>query len=249
MKILPMLLINLVCVGGGLVIYDQMRGDDSQTTYAESGVDPVEFADLQSAVANMKAGDHEPALRSSGDENLLRRLEAIEKRFGASAGGTTAAPSAEGGSDNAAPNASGSPITVVGEDGPNAEEVRRFRKLMDAANEQRRMEREREQLATLLERLEITMDDKQTDQYLTARRARQESMRKVFTGLQRGEGVDREAMMEQINAGRAKVNEEFAVVINKFLPSGDAAKLVEHEGQSRWGSAMRTSGDRGRRGR
>ena len=126
----------------------------------------------------------------------------------------------------------------------------RFRKLMDAANEQRRLEREREALARTLEQLDIEMDDKQKEQYLAARQDRREAMGKMWQKLRenRTPETSREEIMEQMNAGRDKVNEEFAITLNKFLPAGDATKLVNHEGNNRW-SSMRRGGDRGRGGR
>ncbi len=249
MKILPILLINLVVTGGALVIYDQMQGDKPGGTY-DMGADGVDLSDIEARIASIEArGDNAPGLATAGGEAILRRLEALE-----AGNGSSTADGSEGGMRTAdAPAGSGAPSSgsyTAAEGDVSEEEINRFRKVMDAANEQRRLEREREQLANLLERLEISMDDKQQEKYLAARRDRQTKMRDVFRNLRRGEGVDREQMMEQINEGRAKVNEEFAVVINKFLPSGDAAKLVEHEGNNRWGGMTRRMGsDGGRRGR
>ena len=246
MKILPILLINLVVTGGALVIYDQMQSEGGSATYDMSGADAVEIADLETRLARLENSGGQPALAGAADEGLLRRVEALEAR---QAGGSSASrASGDAGSADAPARADGGPITSFSEDGDiSDDDVNRFRKLMDAANEQRRLEREQEQLANLLERLEISMDDKQQEQYLGARRERQRKMGEMFRNLRRGPDVDREQMMEQINGARTKINEEFAVTINKFLPSGDAAKLVEHESSSRWGSAMR-GGDRGRRG-
>ena len=245
MKILPILLINLVVTGGALVIYDQMQSEGDGTAYDMSAPDGVELADIETRLARLEGTEGQPGLAGAGDETLLRRVEALEARAGTS----PSASGSTGGSDGEtmARGPDGGPITSFSEEGDVSDaEVSRFRKLMDAANEQRRLEREREQLANLLDRLEISMDDKQQEQYLSARRDRQRKVGEMFRNMRRGPDVDREQMMEQINQGRTKINEEFAVTINKFLPSGDAAKLVEHEGSNRWGTAFR--GDRGRRG-
>ena len=244
MKMLPILLINLVVTGGALVIYDQMQGESRPVTYGMDGADPVVLGDIESRLMRLEeAGGGAPALAGAGSESILRRLEALEQRPSGPAGSR---PRPDAGSDEDAGHAStDGPILSFSEDGDvSDDDVRRVRKLMDAANEQRRLEREREQLARLLERLEIRMDDKQQEQYLAARRDRQEKMGTLFRNLRRGPDVDREQMMQQINEGRAKLNEEFATTINKFLPSGDAAKLAEHESSSRWGGMAR-GGDRG----
>lgn len=244
MKILPILLINLVVTGGALVIYDQMHSESNVPSYDTAGPDSIDLADIETRLAQLERRDGTPGLAGAADATLLRRVEELEAR----AGGTSSASggTAESGGSMTAGGPDSGPITSFSEEGDVTDaEVSRFRKLMDAANEQRRLEREREQLANLLERLEISMDDKQQEQYLTARRDRQRKVGEMFRSMRRGPDVDREQMMEQINQGRTKINEEFAVTINKFLPSGDAAKLVEHEGSNRWGTAFR--GDRGGR--
>jgi len=239
MKILPILLINLAVTGGALVIYDQMQGEAGSATYDMAGADSVAMADVETRLARLEKNTAAPALAGAGNEGILRRLEALEGSRADS--GTRPSESGMASADGPAGSNAG-PITTFSDDGDVSDgEVRRFRKLMDAANEQRRLEREREQLASLLERLEIEMDDKQQEQFLTARRARQEKMGQMFRDLRnnREPGGDREQFMTKINEGRAKLNEEFAVQINKFLPSGDAAKLVEHENSNRWGGMAR----------
>ena len=61
MKILPILLINLVVVGGGLVIYDQMRADTPQAAYATDGLDGVELADIKSRLGRLEGAGQQPA--------------------------------------------------------------------------------------------------------------------------------------------------------------------------------------------
>ncbi len=244
MKILPILLINLVVTGGALVIYDQMHGESAGTTYAMGGADPVEIEDIKTRIARLESSGDQPALAGGADASVLSRLEALERR---EVGGTRRPVSDGPEGEGPAAGSHAGPVTTFSEEGDISDaEVSRFRKLMDAAREQQRLEREREQLANLLERLEISMDDKQQEQYLGARRERQRKIGELFRGMRRDPDVDREQVMEQINAGRAKIHEEFAVTLNKFLPSGDAAKLAEHEGNSRWGSMRRGGG--GRRG-
>lgn len=249
MKILPILLINLVMVGGALVIYDQMQSSSGGATYDMSGADPVDLADIETRLARLESREGQPALAGGGNESILRRLEALER---SSPGAATVAAgdsgSAEPSSDAPSRPDSG-PITSFSNDGDITEgEVSRFRKLMDAANEQRRLEREREALARTLEQLDIEMDDQQKEQYLAARQERRRMMGEMWQKLRENRTPDtpREEIMEQMNAGRDKVNEAFAITLNKFLPTGDATKLVNHEGNNRWGS-MRRGGDRGGR--
>lgn len=240
MKMLPILLVNLVVTGGALVIYDQVRSDPATATYGVGGAeaaDPVRLADVETRLGRLENGAGQPALATGGDENLARRLDSLERALagGGSPGGRPSpGPIAVEGAERPPLAAAGDGGGYEQDGGPSSDEVRRFRALMDAANEQRRTEQEREQLAQVLTRLEITMDEKQTAQYLDARRARQEATGELFRGMRRGPDVDREQVMEQINQGRAKISEEFAINISKFLLPGDAAKLVEHENNNRW---------------
>ncbi|MDJ0523162.1 MAG: hypothetical protein QNJ90_13920 [Planctomycetota bacterium] len=245
MKLLPILLINAVLVGGGIVIYDQLRDEGPATSYEASGVDPVEVQNLRDRIAALEG--RTPGLKATGiDSNLLARLEKLEGRLASREPMRSSAPDQ--------PSSSGStdggmamPELAEGEE-PAREDVQRFRRMMEAAEQLRREERERERLLASLKDLEITLSEKQTDQLMTAtrdyRRKIGEMWRTAFSGA-RGPDGDREAAREKARQGMESLREDFAVTINKFIPSGDAQKIVENIGRV----GGRGFGGMGRRGR
>jgi hypothetical protein len=250
MKLLPILLMNVALVGGGIVIYDQMREDAPATTYAAGGIDHVDVAGLSERIAALEG--RAPGLRATGiDAGLLARLETLESKL------AVRAPADSGGDVDDTPSAPGTDGDMAMpklDDGvePSTDEVRRFRKMMEAAEQLRRDERERDRLLAQLKELEVTLNPKQTDQLISATRDYRSKIgdvwRKSFSGA-RDAGADREAMREQARQGMETLKEEFAVTINKFIPAGDAQKIVENMGRvgGRGFGAMSAPGRRGGR--
>ena len=251
MKILPILLINLVVTGGALVIYDQMQDEGPQTTYEMGGgLDPVTLTDIETRLDRLERDEGQPMLASDMGDSLRRRVEALERRAGGSAAVRPAGDEGSEGPSDAPSTASTGPGPIFSEEsGITEDDVTRFRQLMDAANEQRRLEREREQVTNMLARLDITMDEKQKDQYIAVRRDRQRKIMEVLRNRPRGPEVDHEQVRADIEAKSAVIRDEFSTALHKFLPSSDAAKLVEEEGNSRWGRFGRGGDQQQRRRR
>lgn len=230
MKLLPILLMNVALVGGGIFVYDQMREEGPATTYESSGADHVEIAGLADRVAALEG--RTPGLRATGvDAGILARIEALESKSAVRA--PDAASSGSAGETPSTAGTDGGMAMPTLDDGvePTADEVQRFRKMMEAAERMRREERERDRLLAQLKELEISLNPKQTEQLMSATRDYRSKIgdvwRKSFSGA-REPGADREAMREQARQGMETLKEEFAVTINKFIPSGDAQKIVEN---------------------
>ncbi len=251
MKLLPLLLINASLVAGGIVIYDQVRSDGPSTTYHEGGVDAVAMAELTDRIAALEGGS--PTLKASGtNPQILARLEALEKSGAVSVATNESASDtvADGGTAGSGTPGGGMALPDIEEgEAPSADDVRRFRKLQEASDQLRRDERDRERLLATLKELEITLDPKQTNKFISAQRDYRgkigEMWRKAFSGG-RAQGADREAMRETARAGMETLREDFSVTINKFIPSADAQKIIEN--MNRFGGR---GGDMGgmRRGR
>jgi len=243
MKLLPIVLINAVLVAGGIVIYDQVRGDGPATTYAtDGGGDDVQIAQITERVAALEG--RAPTLRATGsDPRILARLEALETRAAVRApSGGTSTPDADGAAP--AEDALALPDVPEGEQ-PANEDVRRFRRLMEAAEQQRRDERDRERLLAVLKDLDITLNAEQTNKLVAAQRDYRSKVgdvwRKAFSGI-REAGADREGMREAARQGMEGLRDQFGVTINKFVPSADAQKIIENMnrigGRSFGGGAM-----------
>ena len=228
MKMLPILLINVALVGGGIVIYDQLRGDAPHATYDTVSADNVQLSDLASRLARLEENAGAPMLRASGGDGLAKRIEMLEQRLadGPPPPRGDAPASADG--EERPPLARPEIPVGDGEDAQAAdEELRWFRRMRDADDLARREEREREQLTRMLASLEISLNPEQTDKLLVAQRDMRTKMGEIWRGVPRGPDVDREQLRQEMGQKMETIRDEYAVTINKFIPAGDAAKIVE----------------------
>lgn len=246
MKMLPFLLMNLVVVGGGIAAYDHLRADDPATMTDVAAIDPVDLAAMEDRIVERLNSADQPVLRASGvDPRLTARIEALEKHMGARA--PVDAGSASPSSSVSEKPAEGFAMPALSEGGevePSEDEVKRFRKIMEAAERQRRDEREAERLQQMLARLEIDLNPEQQKQLLEAqrgfRRKMGETMRTAFQG-----GGGREAAREAMEGLR----EEYTTTLTKFLSVGDAQKIVENGGMRGFGGFRGRDGGAGAAGR
>lgn len=246
MKMLPILLINIALVGGGLIIYDQLRSDAPNATYQTGGVDGVQISNLEDRIARLEQRGETPMLRSSGGEGLAQRVEALEQRF-ANVPPPPAGPRPEAGDGTRPPMPR--PDAASGDDPqsqPSDEELQWFRRMREADEQARREERERDQLTRMLKGLDITLDKQQTDKLLTAQRDMRKKMGEVWRNVRRGPDVDREQVRQEMGQKMEQIRDEFSVTINKFIPAADATKIVESS--NRFGRGFMGAGG-SRRGR
>jgi len=227
MKMLPLLLINVALVGGGLVIYDQLRSDAPSATYHTGGVDPVQVSDLESRIARLEQSSGAPMLRTGGTEALVQRLESLEQRLAR----VPPPPRPDGppAADDPRPPLERPEMAATGDPAaqPSEDELRWFRRMREADEQARREERERQQLATMLSSLEINLDEQQMDKLVVAQRKMRDQMGDIWRNVRRGPDVDREQVRQEMTQKMDSIREEFSVTINKFIPAADAAKIVE----------------------
>lgn len=241
MKILPILLINAVMVGGGIVIYDQLQDDAPAPTYQESsGLTDDVLARLDERYLGQDSGG-EPLLQATGtDPRLLARLDALEKRLAMRAAPSKSAPAEETAEDSNSPLAR--PEVAMDGVEPSDEEVERFRKIQQRADELRRAEQERERLTRFLDRIEVDLTEEEQDKLLATQRSYRrkfgEKMREIWQS-----GDDREVMRESMRTLGETMREEVSVEIQEYLSVGDAQKITENLNQ-----LVRGFGGRGGRG-
>lgn len=237
MKLLPILLLNLLTVAGGVVIYDQLRGDAPEAGYDDVVMSEVDLearvAALERDVARARS-DSAPMLRSEGaDPRLLARLADLERRLGAIA----AAPVRAEGSSEASAAADGPgegmslPTYVEGED-PTADQVSAYRKLQAAARRQDRLEREMKRVDQTLKDLDIDLGAGQKSKLASAYMDFQERRSTLFRSAMEKARETREAggeanWSEVMTEARNTVQQEFSVKISSFIPSADAQRISE----------------------
>jgi len=234
MKLLPILLLNILTVGAGVVIYDQLRAD-TPTAYDEVALGEsdleVRVAALERDAAHMR-GESAPMLQSEGaDPRLAARIEDLERRLAAAP-----PPRADG---PAQPRAAGEdtgggmamPVYLDGEE-PSADEVSAYRKLQAAARHQERLEREMKRVDQTLKELEIDLGPGEKTKLASAYMAFQERRSTLFRSAMSKARETREAggeanWAEVMTEARNAVQQEFTVKISSFIPSADAQRISE----------------------
>lgn len=250
MKILPLLLVNLAMVGGGIAAYDHWQGEDS--TSSQIGVPAVDSVDLAALEARLVArfGAGQAGLSASGiDPRVLGRLEALEGRIAsAPPPGSSNRPEPAAGTEGPAPDdglASPEGTQDTGPE-PSETEVRRFRRLMERAEQLRRDEREMERVDQMLTRLEINLSPAQKQKYMDAQRAMREKVGETWRQAMQG-GGGREAAQ----AAMQGLRDEFTTELTKFMSIGDAQRITEEGASMMRGFGALAGGDgdvRARRG-
>ena len=226
MKLLPILLLNVVTVAGGLAVYDQMRSDGPAATEEALSADFVTQDELSRALK--RVGQSAPMLSATGGESrLAERVAELESRLSAPPAPVRAAPAAS--EDDAPPVAGGMASPVIAGDEPTAEEVARMRKVMAKAEAQRRAEREIERLDRTLERLEITLNPSQKTKVIAAQAGYRSKIGNVWRSAFAGGGT-REESMDTARKAMEGLRQELTTELTEFMPSGDAQKLSEGMG-------------------
>jgi hypothetical protein len=222
MKLMPILLINVVTVGAGIALYDHFKGEpEPAVETAMGGLDTVDLAALEDRIMErVNAG--QPGLKVAGtNPSVLARLDALESRA-SGAPAPVATESAPGETGSAPAGTFAAPDLAGGTGEPTEDEVRRFRKIMERAEEMRRDERDLQRLDGMLTRLEITLDLDQKKKLLTAQRDFRRKVSETWRNAMR-DGGGRDAARAAMDGLR----EEFTTEITKFMSIGDAQKISE----------------------
>ncbi len=231
MKLPLILLLNLLVTGTGIFVYDALRSD------GPTGLDATVVADrsqLEARVDALEARmiDEGPQLRSIDNQDLLDRILVLESdlraaRTAGPAAAEVGGPIERGTSDGLASRVDDA--LPLG-DGDLAElderDVAKVQRLMEAAEQKRREEREIQRLDRTLERLEIQLSDEDKKRVRDAQADFRSTLQQAFRrGPQPGQTEEdrREARRTVLDTART----EFTTSLESFLPSSDAEPLVQ----------------------
>ena len=231
MKLLPILLLNVVTVGAGIFIYDQVRTDSADPT--EYGVLDADDSALEKRVAALerRAQDNAPMLTSDGgNANLVARLDELERKFERAP--TAVVEESEDEQPRTASNAGSALPSLDNVAEPTPEDVAKYRKLQEAAREAERLERERRRIDETLTRLEINLSDVQKDKLAQAFTSFQDRRREVFSSVRTKANEIRESGGEPdwrqlMTEAQTTAQNEFTIKISSFIPEADAQKISE----------------------
>lgn len=236
MKLLPILLLNVLTVAGGVVIYDQLRSDEPAGGYAalslEESALETRVAALERDVARAR-GDSAPMLQSEGvDSRLAARIDDLERRLAAAPPPPADAPPSPRatGEEHGGGNMS-LPTYLEGEE-PTQDEVSAYRKLQAAARHQDRLERELKRVDQTLKELDISLGDddkkKLASAYLEFQERRSTLFRSAMSKARETREAGGEANWSEVMAeARTTVQQEFSTKISSFVPAADALKISE----------------------
>ena len=246
MKLIPMLLINLACVGVGIGVYDMVKSDGS----AAEGRTPelLTGSDLEERVAKLEAAGPRGPLLSGPEAPRLTEaqvMDLIEKhmpeRAGAPAGdGATAAVITEA-------------IAVAAD--PDETQVAAFRQMLEKVEAVRRQEREVERTKARearararLDRLDMGLTDDQKSEILSMAKAHGEKLRSTVRKL-RESGAEREEWREVMRATRDDLVKSVETIVSTEEDAQKVVRAVTSGGMRRGFGGADGGGGGGRAGR
>lgn len=245
MKLLPILLVNMLVTGGGLVIYDQLRDDAPAQTPSED----VELSLEPELIEDTTTRVEQAELIGSGTDSLFRDLEK-QKREIAELRGLVAKLVKSGGDISAIEGGTAGPLPSMElPDLPEDAEpedfdertIRVLRQHLDEIERQRRQERVVEGINRQLERLGVELSDTQRDDVVAATVTMRDKIRDVWRNARGLDEEGRAALREEMT----KVQDEYKTSLYNFLPASDADKIVEGMGNGGGRAFGMTGGRRG----
>lgn len=226
MKVLPLLLLNLATVGVGILVYDHLRDDSVEPG---AGVSEVrsESASLEPRVEALEA-ERRPMMGGGAmDPRVVKRLDALEEMLReqekSAASTTLPADGEESPADAEAKRADPDQLSEA--------EVKRWRKVRDAARRLDTLEKNRKRFDLALDKLSIPLTPRQRDKIHAAYAAFEprvsEIWREIKTQAQEtvaaGGTADRKTLVQQ---GMAQIEQEFAGTLTGIVHAADAEAVA-----------------------
>lgn len=256
MKIGPYLLINLIVVGGGLFLYDSLKGDSPARVSDSGAFDPLQADDVGQPPARDPA-DATPAMLSGGGPEALAsrvgHLESILRDLRREIARTSASSST--GSGGAALPAGGQLPSLASEDYVEGEEptynektLTTIESYMDEINRRKTEERQRNRVTAEIKRQGLDLTEGQTKDVVEITLAYQTKSREL---VRKGWPRDETGRTGRKEAYKA-LQDEYSASIHELLPAADAEKIMESRiarglGFFAGGSTSRRAVDRGNR--
>jgi len=223
-KVAPLVALNVLLVGAGLVAYDVVRGvepagDDPHAALAEQ-LDLLQerVDDVERRVAGAGRGDGERRV-SPQVLDIEARVAALEKPRALPA--TSVAPAR-------APEAAAAAAPEAARDAPISDvEVERVRLALERLEQRRERERAARMLDGLLDRLGVALAEEQKQRLADELNAYRDGVRESLRGA-RESGLSREdvtAAMDDLRAG-------FTTRLELFMDAADAKAVSDEIGSS-----------------
>jgi len=228
MKILPMLLLNLVLVGGALVVYDRMRSEPAPATIAMEG--DADTADFEQRLRVLEVR-RRPVLQSAGtDPRLVERLEAVEAALAARVM-TDDRPGDGGDRAGGAPSQDAAQPSLASADEPTANEIRRFRRLAEAVRREVGIEKNAARVDKAVDKLSLNLSRRQRRKVAEAFTTFQPRINQIWgeaknrarQTAKEGGAVNRAEIVETTTA---LIQQEFVATINDTVSSADAESIA-----------------------
>ena len=228
MKILPMLLLNLVLVGGALGVYDRMRSEPVPALQAIEG--DSDTAGFEARLQALEA-ERRPVLQSAGtDPRLTERLAVVEAAL---AGRVTMddRPGDEPDLAGRAPSQDAVQPPLASADEPTANEIRRFRRLAEAVRREVNIEKNAARVDKALDKLSLNLSKRQRRKVAESFTAFQPRINQIW-----GEAKDRArqtvkeggavSRAEVVETTTALIQQEFVATLTDSVSSADAESIA-----------------------
>lgn len=225
MRVLPLLLMNAAVVGLALLAYDQLR--DQAPAGGANLDDASALSALEERVVALERSKPVELRTDGGMSSLRQRIEALEAGL-ATARAAAAVPSSETvGRPGVAP--SSETVARPGSAEPTDDELRRFRRMRDAARAKERGDKERKRLDLALAKAGIPLAPKQREQVLATQKQFAARRTELWgeakrRGAEEGANADWPTIIRETNG---LVRREFSTQIAEFLPQADADAVAE----------------------
>lgn len=238
MKLLPLVLTNLLCVGVGIGAYDLIKSDGSAVSNNGGDVSLIDGSELAARVAALESSSPNGPLLTGPDAPTMSENDVLTliRKHAKNTGGEVSS------GDGTTVAVTRPKVEIKAED----YQVEAFRGMMEKVEAQRRTEREEERakasldrLSKRLDRLELGLNDNQKQEIMKIHEGHRAKMRDTFTKL-RESGAGR----EEFRAAIDPLREELTKSVENVVPGNDAAKVVQALG----GGGMRGGDMGGRRG-
>jgi len=227
MKLGPYLLINLVLVGGGLFLYDSLKGDQAPRTIESSEYDSLQADDVGEAPFERQA----PVMLSGGGNDVLaRRVEQLEQTVAdlrgllASSQATSPSSATTGGPAPTELPALAS-RDLLDEERPSYDEatLSSLRSYMDEITRRKNEERQRNRVTAELERQGLNLSEEQTKAVVDQTLLHQTKARDL---LRQGGWPRDEKGREDRREAFKDLQGQYSSAIRTLVPSADAEKIL-----------------------
>lgn len=235
MKLLPLILTNLICMGVAIGAYDMIKSDSATASNEGGDVNLIDGSELAARVAKLEQASPNGPLLTGPDAPTIsedRIAEIVRAQLKDS--GSVA-------SDGTSVSVERPKVEVKADD----YQVEAFEEMMNKVEAKRRVERDErrqkdmaERMSKRLDRLELGLNDNQKSEIMKIHDDYRKKIRDTFTKM-RESGAGREEYREVMTPLR----EELTKSVENVVPGDDAQKVVQALG----GGGMRGGFDRGAR--